>query len=45
MHTLGVEERLIPGLLADVHVYPSLPVDRIDFSPDMVLGIPDPSDS
>jgi hypothetical protein len=45
MHTLSVKKGLIPSLFADIDMYPSFTVDRVDFGPDMVFGIPDPSDS
>lgn len=44
-HTLSVQERRIPGALADINVDPLLPVCAVHFRPQMVLGIPDPSDS
>ena len=42
-HTLSIEPRSIPRLFTWIHMYPSLAMQAVDFGPDMVFGIPDPS--
>jgi hypothetical protein len=44
-HTFGVQLGLVPSFLADVYVDPSLAMHRVDFRPDVVLGVPHPADS
>lgn len=43
--SFGVQARLIPGALAGIDVDPSSLVFRVHFGPDIVLGIPNPTDS
>lgn len=43
--SFGVQARLVPGALAGINVDPSPLVFRVHFGPDMILGIPDPTDS
>lgn len=43
--TFSVQLGLVPSLFADIDVNPSLPVDGVYLSEDMVFGIPYPSDS
>jgi hypothetical protein len=42
---LGVEQGIIPGLLARIDVDPSLLHLRVDLGPDVVLGVPHPPDA
>ena len=44
-HTLSVEQGCIPCLLATVDVHPAFAVGTVDFGPDVVLRVPDPSHS
>jgi hypothetical protein len=43
--SFGVQARLIPGALARINVDPSSLVFRVHFGPDIILGIPDPTDT
>lgn len=43
--SFGIQARLIPGALAGIDVNPSPLVFRVHFGPDVVLRIPNPTDS
>ena len=40
-----VEQGSVPSLFTAVNVHPTLAVYTVDFGPDVVLGVPDPSHS
>ena len=43
--SFSVQARLVPGALARINMNPSPLVFRVHFSPDIILGIPDPTDT